>query len=372
LESEHAGFVVRLGVDTIMVEGFSAFWGMTEGDIIDRSPKTSWVHYAFAVDTGGRITRFELTPRALGTGGAPAESWRLSVERVRDGFEVVQEGDSSRRAFVPASADAVPLLRSMALYEVVTGRLRRLGVDSVAVPIIELDPPRLTQSAIRSLGGDSVVISLIFPRGERARVDSEGRILGVSGLATSYKWLTERVGALQIAALARSFAERDASGAALGSLSTRDTARAVVDGGHITIDYGRPSKRGRVVFGGLVPWGDVWRTGADLATHFTSDRALRFGALLVPAGTYTLYTLPSPAGWKLIVNLKTGQNGLLYDPAADLGRVDMTTTLIPRITERLTITVEPAPSGGVLRIAWDHLMAEAPFTVVSPSPAHPQ
>jgi len=372
-EGEHAGFISRLGVDTIMVESFSASRGVTEGDIIDRSPKTSWVHYAFTVDSGGRITSFAAAPRAVAAGAPPTPYWSVSVERVRGGFDVVdREGDSTRRGFVPASADAVPRWRAIALYELVTARLRRAGGDSIALPIIELDPPRVRESAIRRLGADSVVIPLVFPRGERARVDPAGRILGVSGMATSYKWLTERVADVDVSALARSFAERDATGAAFGNYSSRDTARAVIDGGHIAIDYGRPSKRGRVVFGGLVPWGEVWRTGADLATHLTTDRDLRVGELLVPAGTYTLYTVPSPARWTLIVNRKTGQNGLLYDSAADLGRVDMTTEVLPRLTERLTITVEPARAGGgALRIAWDNLMAEALFNVVSPSAAHP-
>jgi len=323
-EGEHAGFISRLGVDTIIVESFSASRGVTEGDIIDRSPETSWVHYAFTVDSGGRITSFAAAPRAVAAGAPPTPYWSVSVERVRGGFDVVdREGDSTRRGFVPASADAVPLWRAIALYELVTARLRRAGGDSIALPMIELDPPRVRESAIRRLGADSVVIPLIFPRGERARVDPAGRILGVSGMATSYKWLTERVADLDVSALARSFAERDARGAAFGNYSSRDTARAVIDGGHIAIDYGRPSTRGRVVFGGLVPWGEVWRTGADLATHLTTDRDLRVGELLVPAGTYTLYTVPSPARWTLIVNRKTGQNGLLYDSAADLGRVDV-------------------------------------------------
>ena len=113
-------------------------------------------------------------------------------------------------------------------------------------------------------------------------------------------------------------------------------------------------------------WGEVWRTGADLATHLTTDHALNFTGLVVPAGTYTLYTLPSPTTWKLIVNRRTGQLGLLYDVAADLGRIDMTTAVVPTVAERLTISVAPAlVGGGVLRIAWDQLAATVPFTVLS-------
>jgi hypothetical protein len=170
---------------------------------------------------------------------------------------------------------------------------------------------------------------------------------------------------VDVAALERAFAARDATGGSLGNYSLRDTVRATVDGARITIDYGRPAKRGRVIFGALVPWGEVWRTGADLATHITTDRALQFSGLLVPPGTYTLYTLPSPNAWQLIVNRQTGQLGLIYNVASDLGRVPMTATQATNVSERLTITVVPLPAGGgALRVAWDRVVAEVPFTVV--------
>jgi len=371
--TERAGFVVRLGVDTIMVERFSVSQGVIEGDIVDRSPKTTILHYAFSVDSGGRMTHLEVTQRAAEPRVAQAPIFHLTVERVRDAFDVViQEGDSTRRRLAPVPAEAIPLFaRSMALDELIISRLQRAGTDSIVVPILDLDSSVAANSTVRRLGADSVVISVNFPRGEHARIDAAGRILGVSGFATSYKWLTDRVDDLDAAALAQSFAERDAKGAALGNYSSRDTARAVIDGTHIAIEYGRPSKRGRVIFGGLVPWNEVWRTGADLATHLTTDRDLRLDGLIVPVGTYTLYTLPSPAGWKLIVNRRTGQNGLVYDSTADLGRVAMATTLLSGSTERLTITVERAPVGGVLRIMWDNLIASVPLTVVPASSPRP-
>jgi hypothetical protein len=260
--------------------------------------------------------------------------------------------------------------RSIGLDEVITRRLRHAGSDSMSVALLYLDAT-VSRVTIRTLGADSVVIPVFFPRGEHARVDATGNILGVSGLATSYKWMTERVADVNVAALARSFAARDASGKSFGAYSTRDTARAVIDGARIAIDYGRPSKRGRVIFGALVPWGQVWRTGADLATHLTTDRALQFDGLTVPAGTFTLYTLPTPSRWTLIVNRQTGQLGLIYDQSADLGRVDMS-AIHSSITERLTISVESiSPRGGVLRIAWDDVVATAPFTVVTSTPPHP-
>jgi len=366
VDAGRSGYIVRLGIDTIMAESFSASPGRIEGDIVDRSPTTSVLHYQVLLDGGGRIARARATQHAA-TG---ARLYEVTIDRALNGFDVViREGDSTQRRHVAAPPDAIPLLsRSIGLYGVVTARFRHAGVDSISVPILDPYDLSVTERVVRRLGEDSLLLTLYFPRGEHAQVDRAGHILGVSGLATSYKWLTERAADVDIAALTRAFAARDANGASLGNYSLRDTVRATVGGARITIDYGRPAKRGRVIFGGLVPWGEVWRTGADLATHFTTDRALTLNGLLVPVGTYTLYTLPSPAGWQLIVNRQTGQLGLIYNAAADFGRVAMTTAQLPSVTERLTITVVPSPAGGaVLRIAWDRLAAEVPFTVTAGS-----
>jgi hypothetical protein len=92
---------------------------------------------------------------------------------------------------------------------------------------------------------------------------------------------------------------------------------------------------------------------------------VKLNGLTVPAGTFTLYTLPSPTGWKLIVNRRVGQIGLTYDQSADLGRVDMQTSQLPSVIEQLTITAQPKPAGGgVLRIVWDTVSVEVPVVVL--------
>ena len=101
-------------------------------------------------------------------------------------------------------------------------------------------------------------------------------------------------------------------------------------GGHtITIKYGAPSMRGRKIFGGLVPYDRWWRTGANEATTLKTDVNLRIGDLGIPAGTYTLYTIPGEKGWTLIVNRQTGQWGTKYDQTQDLGRVKMVEGVLP-------------------------------------------
>jgi len=102
-------------------------------------------------------------------------------------------------------------------------------------------------------------------------------------------------------------------------------ADVILSDATITIDYCAPSMHGRTIFGGVVPYGEVWRTGANAATTLKTSSNLQIGSLTVPAGTYTLYTLPTADGWTLIVNKQTGQWGTVYDKAQDLGRVPMST-----------------------------------------------
>ncbi len=118
-------------------------------------------------------------------------------------------------------------------------------------------------------------------------------------------------------------------------------ATVSLDGKALTINYNSPSMRGRKIFGELVPYGKVWRTGANPATTFITAANLKIGNLSVPAGTYTIYSLPSEKdAWMLIVNKQTGQWGTEYDQSMDLGRTAMTQNALAAPQEMMTISFE--------------------------------
>jgi hypothetical protein len=146
--------------------------------------------------------------------------------------------------------------------------------------------------------------------------------------------------------------------------SPHDRTAWTIDGANISIEYGRPSVKGRTIFGGLEKYGRVWRTGADEATTLTTDKTLVFGTLTVPPGTYTLFTWIDDKGpWKLIVSKETGQWGLAYKEAQDLGRAEMKTEALPALVEQLTLGIEDTPAGAVLQIDWEKTRASIAFTV---------
>ena len=118
-------------------------------------------------------------------------------------------------------------------------------------------------------------------------------------------------------------------------------ATVMLEGKPLTVNYNSPAMRGRTIMGELVPYGKVWRTGANPATTFITTTALKIGNLMVPAGTYTIYSLPSEKdAWMLIVNKQTGQWGTEYDQSKDLGRTAMTQNALASPQESMTISFE--------------------------------
>jgi hypothetical protein len=127
------------------------------------------------------------------------------------------------------------------------------------------------------------------------------------------------------------------AGAQEKRVSPHATADVTLKGKHVSLAYGRPSMRGRKIVGDLVPFGQVWRTGADEATAFETPVNLTIGGTVIPAGKYTLYSLPSQSGWKLIINKATGQWGTEYDESQDLVRIDMQVAKTASPVEQFTI-----------------------------------
>lgn len=145
-------------------------------------------------------------------------------------------------------------------------------------------------------------------------------------------------------------------------LSPRDSVFLSLDTNKVSINYGRPSMRGRKIMGELVPWSAVWRTGANEATHFKTNFDMTLGGVPVPRGTYTLWTLPSPTGWKIILNKQTGQWGTKYDERLDYARFDAHVEQLPASVETLTIALEATgKTSGIMKMMWERTLVSTPF-----------
>ena len=142
------------------------------------------------------------------------------------------------------------------------------------------------------------------------------------------------------------------------------SATATIGGKKIQINYSSPRMRGRKIMGGLVPFGEVWRTGADSATTMSTEANLQIGTLKVPKGNYTIYTIPQAGEWTLIVSKELGQWGTDYHPKLDLGRAKMSVKALAAPVENFKIEVSPqGAANGLLTMTWEKTQASIPVTV---------
>jgi hypothetical protein len=157
-------------------------------------------------------------------------------------------------------------------------------------------------------------------------------------------------------------------------VSPHEVVSTRIGGGLVQVIYGRPytkdpnSGDARKIWGGLVPYGKVWRTGADEATTLITQKPLMFGDTAVPAGAYTLWTLPAEDGSaKLIINKQIGQWGVgpgTYDENNDLARIDLTKEALDTPVDQFTMSVSKNPSGGgLLKMSWENTQYSTTFTV---------
>jgi hypothetical protein len=134
------------------------------------------------------------------------------------------------------------------------------------------------------------------------------------------------------------------------------------DGKTIHVDYSSPRAKGRKIYGGLVPYGEVWRTGANEATTFVTDANLTVNGKDVPAGSYTIFTIPNQGKWTLIINKKTGEWGIPYKYEGDeLLRADMQVFKTPSQVENFTIAFDQAGNNCTMHLDWENTRASVAF-----------
>ena len=359
---DSGAFIAMLGADTLWVERFTRTPMSLEGDIVVRTPATRVTHYSAELSPGGTIRNFNAAMRpAAALAAAPLQ--HATVVIAGDSARITTiAGGNTREAGVAVRPGAVPVLViAYSLLEQGALQHRRSGADSTEIDLILAGGRQTMPVAYVRRGADSLTIYL---RGSPilASVDQHGRLTGLDGIRTTQKIIARRVPSVDFERIVASFASRDEGGRALGPLSPRDTVTAAVGSANISIDYSRPSRRGRQIFGSVVPWNQVWRTGANAATTMTTTGNLTIGGAPVPAGTYTIFTLPAEQGTQLIINSQTGQWGTVYDPARDVARVPMTRENLSSPVEQFTIDIVPSAGGAQLQLSWDRMRFTAPIS----------
>lgn len=153
----------------------------------------------------------------------------------------------------------------------------------------------------------------------------------------------------------------------LPAASPRATVEQQFSMSKITVDYGRPGVKGRKVFGDLVPYGKVWRAGANSSTKIEFRQSINFGGVVVPAGKYGLYILPNEKDWKIILNSDSQSWGTAYDASKDLYSVVVPVQKMADRQEFFEIALQPLDDNAIdLVFKWDNVKAAVPMKAGNP------
>jgi hypothetical protein len=355
--ADSAAFIVRLGNDTTSIERYVRTSDQLIVEAVQRSPNTTVHRLVYDLDGQFGVKR---AVYAVSRPGTEQPAARRVITFTGDSALISSEQGGQTRSQRVVAKNAVPIAGPFyAPYEVALMRSARLRSMKSSVPL--LAGSNVVNIPIERLGGDSVSLNNQFGEPMRARLDALGKL---QYLHTPAFTTVERLPWIDLNRFIDDFAQRDAVGKGLGMLSPRQTYRTNIGAANIWIDYSRPAMRGRPIWGSLVPYGRVWRTGANDAAHLATDRTIDLGGLTLAPGTYTLFLLPTADDWTLVVNRQTGMSGLDYDAAQDVGRVKLTKQANANVAEWFTIELQQnSETAGTLSFAWDRTRAGVPVTV---------
>lgn len=374
--AEQYGFVARLGNDTVSIERVSRRGDEITSDEVDRFPRVRRRHTTMRLAADGTIKHLEMDIR---TPSEPSNERERHVTADVSGDSVhITKHDSTgtkKYAFATGGALTMPHLPQMySLTDLYFGAALRRAVapgDSVTLRQYyidrEFDRFPLHSGVVHLLAPNKAEIHHDWLAGYGdATFDSLHHMLTYNGARSTYKVAVTRLTTASelpdIEAIGERFAALETS-SGMKQLSVRDTARATIGAATLAVDYGRPLARGRVLLGDVVPFEEVWRTGANAATQFTTSAPITLAGIHVPAGTYTLWTVPRKDGHaELIVNKQFGQWGTEYNEKLNIGqqRLMVDTTKAP--VEKFTISVIPSGAKkGNLTMEWGTFRWSAPI-----------
>ena len=193
-------------------------------------------------------------------------------------------------------------------------------------------------------------------------LNERGKVDAIDAIGSSYNVKGTVVPYLNLDSVILLYAKREQQFGPFGRPNKSDSVQTVIGNTSIKINYSRPSMRGRVIFGGVVPWNRYWRMGANRATKITLSRPLNFNGKILPAGEYSVFTMPSPTGWTMMFNKEANIWGTDYNPAHDILRVPMQVEQLREPVELMTIEVIPTAKGGAINVIWERIKASAHFT----------
>ena len=375
---EHYGYVARLGNDTVSVERVTREGNKLTIDGVDRFPSVRLRHTEVQLGSDGGVRHLTMD---ITTPSEPADERDRHVKADVNEGEVhitkTDRADTVKRDFNAKNAIVVAHVPQMySLYDIYFAAAHKhaaspTGNDTVHLRQFYIDREfdrfsmHNANVHLTANGKAEVWHDWLAGVGD-ATLDSAGHLLTYSGARTTYKVDVTRVReAPDVESIGKRFAALETQSGGARALSVRNTFKATIGPATFTVDYGRPLVRGRVLLGGLLPFNTVWRTGANAATQFSTSAPITLAGMPIPAGKYTLWTVPRKSGvTDLIVNKQTGQWGTEYDESRNLAMALMKTDTLATPVEEFTISiVGDGTRTGALRMEWGTFRWTAPIVV---------
>jgi hypothetical protein len=374
--AEHYGFVARLGLDTVSLESVTRQGNTVTSDEVDRFPRVQVRHTVVDLAPDGSIRHLVMD---IHTPSEPENQRERKViaDVTTDSVHISKTdktgtlhrdfatGGSIVVAHVPQMYSLYELYFAAAFKHVAASKsgtgnpvpMRQFYIDR------EFDRFPLGEADVKPLEGGKAEVTHDWLAGTgEATLDSSYHMLNYSGTRTTYKVEVNRLDSSpEVKSIADRVEALETKTGNVRQLSVRDSTHAQIGSTTFTVDYSRPLLRGRKLLGDVLPYDRVWRTGANAATQFTTSAPIKLAGMQVPAGMYTLWTVPHADGVELIVNKQTGQWGTEYQESQDLGRASMTLKTLGTPVDKFKISLDKVDDKSAnLTLTWGSTTAAVP------------
>jgi hypothetical protein len=362
-QSYTASFVAKLGTDTVIVETYNMLPNHLYGKAFLRYPEDQVGVFDFHFYPDGSIKHYSMSfmkpdssyVTSFGTQGIYCEkdtcTWFASWPGGQN--EYVNKRAAKHMDFIGGWTPTLSLIEWNCM------RLIKSGKQSLPLTLIN-DYIGIRHVEISKGNGDTLIFGGDFLEYTKIKVTPEGQIISYDGTATPWNYIATKLEPINVDEVAKRMSKKPK----VGIPSPEVEVDFLVANDTINLSYGRPSKRGRKIFGGIVPYDSVWRTGAGDPTTLTLPYNIQFGKTLIPKGKYSVYTIPHTNGWTLIFNTELKQWPTEPNRSKDFALIPLQVKRPAKQTELFTIAIEPLKDGGIIKFIWDDTEAYASFRIV--------
>lgn len=348
---QQAHYIFKIGKDTMAVQQYTRDNALVEGEIISRFPRVMQTKFRFALNANGHIQKFEYRSMYPGVPVAVMER-QVVIEDTVVTQEMNRNGkrDSIFSGTFIVKRGAVPSMdNDVSLVEQMLRQALAEGKDSTMINRFSNAPSKSYIKKVKE--GEYETKVFFFP--VKIKAGNAGKIAELDATATTIKTIATAVSPFNFTELAGAWIEKEKTEGRAGPLSPPDTVRALIKGNEMQLTYGRPQKRGREIFGNIVPWNQLWRLGSNFATHLSFSKDIQCGDKTIPAGRYTIWMIPGSEKSTLIINTAVNIFGTQYDKTKDLLHLPLKKTKGTAPVEKLTFLLRETAAGGELVVQWD-------------------